>query len=1019
MTTFAVYSNQWEELAESLGERLFHPDRSGIFDKRIIVVPSVVTKRALTLFFARHPRYQIMAGVEWMTLSSGWQELFFAQANGSTQKMPSALELSLKIEEIVLECLHNYQALSVQEREDLQPLIQYLGLHTPFVVTPRILQQVALYSEQLSHLFFQYGLYGGGFLKSWLIRSGWQQWIWKKIFTGGYWTYPLEVAEAEGIMRPPAQLHLFGFHFLPEVYRKVFCQLGGNFYVLSPCALFWEDEISARERISLRRYFQKKQVLDSDIKAWEGYIRDTHPLLSNWGKVGQIFMRNLTDAVLLSDERYVDPSGDSLLIHIQRELLYLQSPSLTAMDASLQIHSVTTPLREIEVLYDQLCHWMKEDPTLTPQDVLVLVPKLDQYVPFIQMIFGSFESVFHYSIESGTWQQGGETLQGISYLLSIGAHPLKSADLLGLFAFPSLLKQWGFSPLQVKRLQRWLTQNRSIDTWLLGLVMTIDEAQVESMHQMPWPAEGFSQTDVDLLNQWVIFLQRLETDLRPIRLLHTQSLQDWLQLLEQWIFHYFKEAEDSGEIYAKIENLKREKTFRSDPIFSSQVLTRLCHAWSIGRACLGSMNQVQRIAFLPFKEGSFRPAKIVWLLGMDESALPRIDPLIPLSEMGQEGEWIPKSVQEDRYLFLEAILSARERLIISYQRMDAQDHRTQSISRLVQEWGEALHLNLPAMTTHHSPLSLTANYLPVARVQLESIKPHPMDPLPNRLIIPFKQLALLARHPIQFYFQQRQQIFLDKEEDLDANFILSYPQQAHFRREARQQTPSLIKRWQAQGKLPVGLFEEVAIHTLQQEWKTQQELLYRIGINPNEIFSIELSLLCDKPVQISASCWICPAVRVSLSDGREAIITGRIDEITPKGFLFHGGDQFEDKVKSQPYSLVLAALNGLPYADVAKILMTKDMSYVEPMGSLRDYLQYYVDALADLSVLMPKWALSLCEGSYADFETQVKLSLESPVFQDKWLSWVMRCKSLPDLHSAFHKWAPYSQRLYACKNLMS
>jgi exodeoxyribonuclease V gamma subunit len=61
------------------------------------------------------------------------------------------------------------------------------------------------------------------------------------------------------------------------------------------------------------------------------------------------------------------------------------------------------------------------------------------------------------------------------------------------------------------------------------------------------------------------------------------------------------------------------------------------------------------------------PARVIWLLGMDDGAFPRKPQPEPFDLIARRWKLGDRSVREDdRYVFLEALLSARDRLCISY-----------------------------------------------------------------------------------------------------------------------------------------------------------------------------------------------------------------------------------------------------------------------------------------------------------------------------------------------------------------
>lgn len=960
MSSICVYSNCWQELAEALGENLFSSGFSP-FDEQIVIVPSEAMKRFLSLHLASHPQYQIMAGIRWKIVSSNWLDIM---AEGGS--FPTPLMLTLKIEALLLQT----------HQESPGP-----------------------FSAQVSRLFLKYGLLDKATLSQWLNENGELQELWRKIFSK--WLHPWEAIERS---HQQYRLHIFGFHELPAAYQTWFFQQKALFYQWSPCAYFWEDLVSARDRIGLKRYFQKRKFSSQEIDQWEKYIRDTHPLLANWGKAGQNLIKQLSEH---SDERYVDPVGQNCLSTIQSDLLHLRTPENIVWDSSIQIHSAPTRLREIEVLHDQVCRLLQNDPSLQPKDILILCADLDQYVPYIQMIFGSSACTVPYSIEQTSIVGKGETLEAIAYLLSIAHRPLIGRDLLQWLDFPSVAEHWGFSPQQLKQIKRWIgsAQDQPIvlDRWLMGLIVNLDE---DEQFDLPWPIEGIAQTDIDLINQWVMLLQALILDLEPLQQNRLQSSGAWLDLLEGWIDRHLAKAPDKNNLLDKIHALRQ--SIDLDDLFFPSFLSRLSEAWSSYAGRIGALHQVQRISFLPLKRGNILPAKVIWMLGLDEEAFPRSE-----ITLAWDSHKSPMRSLEDRYLALQALGTAQERLVISYRRVNEQDHQPQGVSRIVQELEYGLNIDLICHTIHHPAHVHKDIYLPVHRLPPISC-PEPAKPSPileQRLIIPFKSLARLARHPICFYLQQKHQFSFYNEDEAD-DLTVSNLKKSQFRKQMRRQSAQMIGGLRAQGQLPSGLFGDLATYQLRNEWEEQQTFLSQHKIIPQEIFSVELSLLCDTPMQSSATRWIYPALHIILSSGRDAVITGIIEDVTPQGFLIDAKGEPKDLVKYFPHQWVLALLNK----EMGTPLWTQSNKTSAWEGDallrLTAFLDYYELAQRELSILIPDWTDSLIRGSYDKFVKAVHSSIDGQTFHDSWITWAHRASLLDDLQALFDKWSPCAQKIF-------
>ncbi len=126
-----------------------------------------------------------------------------------------------------------------------------------------------------------------------------------------------------------------------------------------------------------------------------------HPLLASLGKQGRDFFDSLFalegDEIGLYAE---DPSlhDDSLLHALQNDILRLRTrlPEermiLREDDRSLEVHIAHSPLREVEILHDQLLARFAADPGLSPDQVVVLTPDIERYAPFIEAVFAPREA---------------------------------------------------------------------------------------------------------------------------------------------------------------------------------------------------------------------------------------------------------------------------------------------------------------------------------------------------------------------------------------------------------------------------------------------------------------------------------------------------------------------------------------------------------------------------------------------------------------------------------------------------
>ena len=99
------------------------------------------------------------------------------------------------------------------------------------------------------------------------------------------------------------------------------------------------------------------------------------------GTLGRAFLGLVRELEpVAEDEQFVAPNEETTLTQIQRDIFLLQDRNVTeaipAEDRSIRFHSCHSPMREMEVLHDQLLAIFEQDPALEPRDVVVMMPDI-------------------------------------------------------------------------------------------------------------------------------------------------------------------------------------------------------------------------------------------------------------------------------------------------------------------------------------------------------------------------------------------------------------------------------------------------------------------------------------------------------------------------------------------------------------------------------------------------------------------------------------------------------------------
>jgi exodeoxyribonuclease V gamma subunit len=908
-------SNQLDLLADALAQNLFS---STLFEKRLVIVPNEKLKRFLFEHIAR--KFSIAAGLQVVTLYQAAREWF---------SLPSQATLSLRLE---------YEIKQLQKQAPFEPLFSYLEKE-------QMEGKLGSFADALAEIFLRYQL-----LRA-LPEVEWQKALWRRVCSP-----PVTSASFDPVC------HLFAFNFLPKLYLDFFDTSGTQFYCLSPCALFWEDLRTDRERVYIQNALKGEE---------ESHLEDPHPLLSNLGKVGRLFLRALEDRE--TEELYREPEGESQLQELQRSFLNLSLPS-EKQDGSIQVHAVPSKLREVEVLLETL-HQLLDGKDLTPSDVLVVAVDINAYAPYIHMVFGSADSKLDYRIYDL------EIHSDLQVLLDIPAERFGVAALFKLFSLPAFLQKMGLSEGDVSLFKRWvhkahirwgmdaeqraiflgkqLVDESAAGTWeqgfermLWGLAFLPQEEELSSV----LPCVEFSEAQ--LLGTWISLVRQLKADLEPLYDGKERSLSEWCALIKKLADRYLGLSLELTDL--DLKDLEK-------PIFPYSSFYRGLKTVLSSKKGTFQPNHLQSVTFC---SAVSTPSRVLCVLGMEEESFPRKE---RKSSLYASSQTLPSREAQDRYLFLEWILSAQEHLMISYQNVSARDHKPQGPSIPLQELMSALSLQ----PTSHTSLARTYHSVPLP-------VPLPLpDLLPLPLSIPLHHLTQLARHPIQFYFNRSLQLYLQEESPENPEFHCSYREKARLTKKTlKLPFEPLWKAAEEKGLLPSGVFKQLAYDQVREQAEDLQGYLKSWGVE--ETFSVELTTL-----------------HVPLKDGRTVSIVGTLSEVSARGLLFHGEDTLKDLLKAWPSFLVFLSLKlGEP-----KLLLTKDGSVKEaplgdPLELLARYIEYYESALNKMSPLLPEWSKALLLGTSEDLEKA--MSSKYQPFSDVYLEWLARRgEALP----SFEMWA--------------
>lgn len=779
-------------------------------------------------------------------------------------------------------------------------------------------------------------------------------------------------------------LYLFNFSFLPQMFLEFFKENALAGFFISPTPLYWGDVASPAQQ---RVLFQKASKAEQE--ELKGYFGEQNQLLSNLGKMGRQFWLQLQEGEV--EERYEEPES----LSFQKQLFHLEPLNLDP--SSVQIHAAPSPAREVEVVWEII-----ERLGLLPRDILVLAPDINDYTSYIHKVF----------------QGKAYTISGIRGNLEHLEHFLKLPQLeysveavLKLLCYPSFLEKFGFTSEERSLIEKWTEQaNICLNGWELGF-----ERMLKALASSPEEGDPLIElSQAESVGKWIEVVRLLKTELAPIEENVSKSLTDWIRYFNHLIPKFFQiTSEEEGFLQALS---KHSNATHGE--FSFESMQRLIYGIFEKNTEVFQTGQLQAIRFGSLKGGAAVPAKAVILMGMEEGSYPRLDKRNPLGEV--EGDYSPTLGEEDRYLFLELLLSTRQVFVMTYSHLDPEDGKEKRPSLLIEELFKTVpitfHPTLPfdaAYFQKNGFRSCSENYYKVAQNYYGKKKqtiqplikiPAALEKIPQHTV-DLKHLKKLARHPVQFFFERKLGIYFEKRKRPDKEFVLSALDLSYFRR-ASLTLPlgEVIDKAARKGMLPTGAFRDVALHRIEEDVAEYHNTLKMVGITPNSIYSVEFKPSCPFPIEIRAGEWVCPPLQIPLQEGRVISLIGRLDNVSPEGLIFHGEDRLEDWMKAWP--LYLAALN-LPFKVAPHLLLTKkgihkESFFLDPLEALGRYLTYYETALHNLSIFMPKWAKPLLKEGAVEPEQEL----------DECLAWVLQRDRLEWVQEWVERWRPLLKEVF-------
>lgn len=650
----------------------------------------------------------------------------------------------------------------------------------------------------------------------------------------------------------PRRVMVFGISSLPAQTLEVLAAIAQWSQVLlcvhNPCEHYWADIVADKDLLRATGSRHARRAGMPEVLAEEALHLHAHPLLAAWGKQGRDFIGLLDEhdageareryarrfaALSQRIDLFESHGEDSLLHQLQDDIRDLRPLAETRVrwpavdpssDHSIRFHVAHGPQREVEILHDQLLAAFNADASLRPRDVIVMVPDIDAYAPHIQAVFGLLDAddprFIPFTVADQGLRHHDPLLNAVEKLLGLPQSRVAVSDVLDLLEVPALRARFGIAEDDLPLLHRWvrganirwglhaeqraslgLPQGVEQNSWLFGLRRMLlgyavgGACDADEAWQGIEPYDEIGGLDAGLVGPLATLLERLDAAWRGLR--ETATVADWCARLRGLLADFFDPADGTGAY--TLQRLEAALQRWQDACAAARLVEAL--PLSVVRehwlAQMDDSGLSQRffagaVTFATLMPMRAIPFRHVCLLGMNDGDYPRTRVPMDFDLMGRDYRPGDRSRREDdRYLFLEALLSARERLHMSWVGRSIHDNTERPPSVLVGQlrdhlaagWrlagqdgddsGEGAGMRLlAALTVEHRLQPFSPDYFPVAgtvsplftyarewhegfAAEAAVQAPAPLPPLEESEPLTLRELADFLREPAKVFLRRR------------------------------------------------------------------------------------------------------------------------------------------------------------------------------------------------------------------------------------------------------------------------
>ncbi len=545
-------------------------------------------------------------------------------------------------------------------------------------------------------------------------------------------------AEPERLLKSlPRVLHVFGLGYAGPEFLKIFALLGGlidlEIYALNPCQEFWEDVQDARTARAVSRPPRIGAALMQSEDPFGLESAGDNLALRQWGRVGREYIRLLNE---LSDcdfeAHFRDPAvagqPGSLLAQVQRMILLRQPETALPIheasnDGSIRFLLCPGVRREVEIVANSIWSLIRADGAseagsgqrLRFHQIAVVMPDSlrESYLPHIESVFAQAHAL-PLNLVDRRWTAANRVAEAVELLLRLPLGRFSRNEVTRLLTHPVFA-----GALPEESVERWMGWCRSLgvyfgadesafaDSYVPPTLYHWDQAlkRMALGHFMERGTRGnrsifdagdrrdylpyeVAEDAAEAAAAMVQTVRRLLCDAQEIASCDL-PLTEWSRVLGDLVAKYIQPQDRVGErvrdlIMRSIDSMAPAGLVSgpvSYAIAAELALARIATAesehvaYAENGVVVGSLSALRAIPF-----------RVVFMIGMGELHFPERERRDPIDlRLLRRSPGDVSAAERDRYMFLETLIAARERIFLSYVARNAQTGDRLELSPVVRD----------------------------------------------------------------------------------------------------------------------------------------------------------------------------------------------------------------------------------------------------------------------------------------------------------------------------------------------